>query len=131
MLLNDYYTYEIRSINSNGSLSPHCHLPGRGAAVENVEHVLTCPATASVRVDSLNEISEIVTTSTSGVNFLEMSQNSSRFTQFLLDCTSDNLEYQHRMKKNDENLENIFIKSRRLINSTHMERLRLLKSTIN
>ena len=50
MLLNDYYTYEKRSIFSGGTLSPHCRLPecqASGGFVEDVKHILTqCLSTA-------------------------------------------------------------------------------------
>ena len=128
MLLNDFYTYELRSSNSNNVLSPHCRLPGCDAPVEDVVHVLTCPATSSVRTTLLNQLRNICLSSVSQIDFDSIAQEAQTLTQFLLDCSSENLSISQRMKRDDPDLLQVFIISRRIINSTHQARLKLLKS---
>ena len=128
MLLNDYYTFELRAANSNNTLSLHCRLPGCQANSEDIQHVLTCSATAPVRETHLKQLRDVVTSSPSQIDFNSIVQNSTTFVQFLLDCTSENLTARHRMKRDDPALMQVFILSRKVINATHQERLKLLKN---
>ena len=116
MLLNDYYTFELRSANSNNTLSPHCRLPGCQAITEDVEHVLTCNATAPVRETHLKQLRDVVASSFSQIDFDSIVQNSATLVQFLLDSTSENLMAGQRMKRDDPALMQVFILSRKVIN---------------
>ena len=127
MLLNDYYSYEFRPINSNNVLSPYCRLPGCKDQIENVHHVLNCPATASVRAPLLQDLRELVTNSCSNVNFDAVSQDKECLVQFLLDCSSANLATGRRVDLKDPHLLQIYTVCRKVINVTHCERIKLLR----
>ena len=128
MLLSDYYTFEQRSANSNNTLSPHCRLPGCQAAIEDIEHVLTCTVTAPVRETLLNQLRNLCMSSPSQIDFVSFTSNTATITQFLIDCLSENLGISQRMRKDDPNLQQVYIISRRIISATHQQRLKLLKN---
>ena len=131
MLLNDYYTYEKRSIFSGGTLSPHCRLPecqASGEFVENVKHILTqCLSTARVRDNMLTHFLDAIKVSKPNFNFTLFSENKDLLVQSILDPLSQNLPSDMRIAAKDDNIENILRVSRQLVNSIHCERLRLLK----
>ena len=91
MLLNDFYSFERRSVYSNNTLSPLCRFPGCQDQVEDVQHILHCPSTAPVRTTLINQLREIISSSPSNVDLDLVFQNEEVSTQFLLDCSSDNL----------------------------------------
>ena len=126
MLLNDFYSFERRAAYSNNTLSPHCRFPGCQDQVEDVQHILHCPSTAPVRTTLINQLREVISSSPSNVDLDLVFQNEEVSTQFLLDCSSDNLVVGQRVLKDDPLLSDIFIINRRIINATHCERLKLL-----
>ena len=131
MLLNDYYTYEKRSIFSGGTLSPHCRLPecqASGGFVEDVKHILTqCLSTAKVRDNMLTHFHDAIKLSKPNFNFTLFFENKDILAQSILDPLSQNLPSDMRIEAKDDNIENILRVSRQLVNSIHCERLRLLK----
>ena len=50
-------------------------------------------------------------------------------TQFLLDCTSHNLENNVRIAACDPTVEDIIVQARHIINAIHCERIRKIKLT--
>ena len=130
MLLKDYYTYELRSTNSNNSLSPYCRLPGCHEQVEDIQHVLHCPATTSARVSLLNDLQEVVESASSSIDYAGISQNEEIMTQFLLDCSSQNLATGHRIDQDDHLMLEVYRICRRIINATHCMRIKLLRTII-
>ena len=67
--------------------------------------------------------------STSHVDIENVIESPQTLTQFLLDCTSDNLQPGQKIMLNDPELQNIFIISRRIIMATHNKRISLLKNS--
>ena len=130
MLLNDYYTFQLRSTNSNNSLSPYCRLPGCNEKVEDTQHVLHCPATSSARESLLTELRELVESASPHIDYVRLSQNEETMTQFLLDCSSHNLEPEQRIDQNYKLTMDVFKICRRIINATHCMRIKLLRTII-
>ena len=131
MLLNDYFTFEKRSIFSGGSLSPHCKLlecQSSGNSVENIEHILTkCRSTTKVRENMLINFYDAIKVSKPNLNLNLFSENTKLLVQYILDPLSQNLQSEIRISSKDVNLGNILRASRQLVNSIHHERLRLLR----
>ena len=130
MLLKDYYTFQLRSTNSNNSLSPYCRLLGCNEQVEDIQHVLHCPATASARVLLLTELRELVESVSPHIDYVRLSQNEETMTQFLLDCSSQNLEPEQRIDQNYNLTMDVFKICRKIINATHCMRIKLLRTII-
>ena len=105
MLLCDYYTYSVKDSQSGGGA--HCRLCPTPTdkcppPTEDIEHVLTqCVGTEVIRLEKLEELMAVTTTAKSGVNCNILRTNSSILTQFILDCTSNNLDNNVRVSMND------------------------------
>ena len=123
MLIEDLYTYEIKSDQSGGS--PHCRLcPDR--KTENISHILTfCSAYSDIRIRILEEYSYLCMEAKSAVDFSELMTDSEILCQFILDPSSFNLK--QRIHMNDPLLGSFFRVSRDLCFAVNERRLKLLK----
>ena len=132
MLSGDYLTSDLKHRQGGGG-SPSCRLCS--FPVENLQHVLSCPATAEPRMRIQTELKDLLCASTSNHaktlsdnQFLDLMSNTKLFTQFCVDCTSFNLPEVYRINFNDDKVTKIFSVTRDLCYSVHTARLRLLKS---
>ena len=123
MLIEDLYTYEIKSEQSGGS--PNCRLcPDE--KTENISHILTfCSVYNDIRIRILEEYSYLCMQAKSVVNFSELMADSESLCQFILDPSSFNLK--QRIHLNDPLLGSFFQVSRDLCYSVNEIRLKLLK----
>ena len=126
MLCGDYYTYQLKAKYQGGS--PHCRLcPNQD--IEHIEHILTqCPEYEDVRQRIFNDIKNICDQSRSSICFEELVTEPKTLTQFILDCSSLNLQY--RINSSDEHCASIFNLARDLcysINKSILQKLRKLK----
>ena len=132
LLLSDYYTYSVKDSQSGGGA--HCRLCTTSTdqcspPTEDIEHVLTqCVGTAEIRQEKLEELLAVTATAKSGVNCDILRTNSSTLTQFILDCTSNNLDNNVRVSVNDPVMIEIFIHARHMVNAIHCDRTRKLKN---
>ena len=121
MLLGDYYTYEIKSVQSGGD--PFCVLCVRNKNeehIENLHHILlSCENYSVVRNNYLEKYKNILISS--NIHFDEMYKNKEEFCQFILDPTSMNLK--KRININDPILPEIFKISRNLCHTINNKRL--------
>ena len=97
MLIEDLYTYEIKSDQSGGS--SHCRLcPDQ--KTENISHILTIySAYSDIRIRILEEYSYLCMEAKSVVDFSELMTDSEILCQFILDPSSFNLK--QRIHLND------------------------------
>ena len=109
-------------------------LSGCHEQVEDIQHVLHCPATAPARVSLLKELQELVESANLHINYVSLSQNKGTMTQFLLDCSSQNLAPGLRVDQNEHmtvhTTMDVFKICRRIINATHCMRIKLLRTII-
>ena len=132
MLSGEYLTFDLKSRQGTGG-SPSCrlcHFP-----VENLQHVLSCPATSEPRIRIQREMKDILcdtsnthTKSLSESQFQDLVADTKSFAQFCVDCTSFNLHEVYRLNLNDPRLSQVFKVTRDLCYATHIERLRQLKA---
>ena len=96
--------------------------------VEDIEHVLTrCAGTAEIREKKLEELLSVIVTAKTPINHHLLRQNSSILAQFILDCSSNNLDNDTRISQSDPVMMEIYIMARHLINAIHCERTRKIK----
>ena len=125
MLVGNYYTYSDRAAQSGGT--GQCRICPSGQ-IEDISHVLTqCSATEDVRKNILNEVETITRKAKSSVDFTAVTNNNITLTQFILDCTSLNLENGERIHINDPHVTVLFNMTRKLCHAIHSERMRKLK----
>ena len=123
MLIEDLYTYQIKSEQSGGS--PNCRLC-YDDSIEDICHILTvCSSYHEVRSRMLEEFSYLCMKSVSAVDFSEILTNSETLCQFILDPSSFNLK--QRIHLTDPLLASFFQVSRDLCHSINEKRLQLLK----
>ena len=123
MLIEDLYTYEIKSEQSGGS--PHCRLCS-AEQTENISHILTfCSAYSDIRIRILEEYSYLCLQVKSVLDFSELMTDSEILCQFILDPSSFNLK--QRIHLNDPLLGSFFRVSRDLCFAVNERRLKLLK----
>ena len=130
MLCGDFLTYSIRADQSGGS--PHCRICSNDCSgpSEDILHILTeCTATSATRIRILKDLEETI----SGSHFKGGPKNTNELDlttliQFILDCTSMNLQNKYKININDPQLTQIFKVTRDLIFAISQERMRLLKS---
>ena len=120
--------------------SPHCHLCGLSTGevsdnedthekIENIEHGLTrCVATRDIREKILHEMATVVMRNKSGCDFKQVCSIPAILTQFLLDCTSLNLQNTHRIHPDDPCAGLVYKTARDLCYGIHTERLRQLRA---
>ena len=131
MLSGEYLTFDLKSRQGTGG-SPSCrlcHFP-----VENLQHVLSCPATSEPRIRIQREMKDILcdtsnthTKSLSESQFNDLVADTKSFAQFCVDCTSFNLPDSVRININDARLPTIFSVTRDMCYSVHVTRLTKLK----
>ena len=127
-LVGDYLTYSLDHSHGNGK-SPHCRLCSTADTPlnESVSHVISqCSALESVRSRILPEILDVVRNLSPQKwvsNYLHL-QNDNTRTQFILDCTSQNLPISIRVKAT--NCMVVFRVTRDFCFAIHKERMRLL-----
>ena len=132
MLLSDYFCYDLKNAQSGGG--GHCRLcPApdgqESPPTENIEHILTkCEGTATIRENKLQELLTIAASAKSDINFDILRCNTDIMTQFILDCSSQNLQNDVRVSINDPQMPRIFIAARHLINGIHCERIKKIKA---
>ena len=132
MLFNDYPTYSRKDSQSGGG--PHCCLcpaeaPQSSPPSEDIQHVLTeCAGTAEIRRAKLPELMLLASSAKSDISVERISSDPTILTQFLLDCTSNNLDNDTRISICDPTAGDIYIQARHTINAIHCERLRQIKS---
>ena len=131
MLLSDYQTFESKDAQSGGG--SHCRLcpaPADQSSPpnENIEHVLTkCVATADIRQMKLEELVAITTVAKTEINLVKLLNCTRTLTQYILDCTSHNLENDVRISINDPTLNNIIVTARHMVNAIHCTRIKLIR----
>ena len=123
MLIEDYYTYQMKSEHSGGS--PNCRLcPDEKP--EDICHILTfCSSYNDIRTRILEEYSYLCLQNSSNINFSELISDSEILCQFILDPSSFNLK--NRIHLNDPQLGSFFQISRDLCFSINERRIKLLK----
>ena len=133
MLLGDYYTYEMKSQQSD--CSPHCRVCASQTTKrhdsisesESICHILViCEAYRDIRNNILSQMHALCEQSVSGVNFSEVMKHPQALCQFLLDPSSMNLFA--RISMQDPQLESFFKLTRQLCYSINEKRLTLLRS---
>merc|ERR1712020_324240 len=101
MLMSDYHTYSQKdSLSGGGSHCRLCPTTSYQSTLpeEDIEHVLTqCVGTSDTRRAKLPALLSLAATAKSTVNIEKISSNNSILTQFLLDCTSCNLDNDTRI----------------------------------
>ena len=123
MLIEDLYTYEIKSEQSGGS--SHCRLCS-DEKTENISHILTfCSAYSDIRIRILEEFSYLCLQVKSVLDFSELMTDSETLCQFILDPSSFNLK--QRVHMNDPLLGSFFRVSRDLCFAVNERRMKLLK----
>ena len=128
MLAGDYLTYSMQAAQTDSS--PHCRLCF--APFDDTEHVVaSCNATADSRDRLFLELAVVTSLTANKIDFLEIAKNPNTLTQFILDCTSLNLENKHRGSIQDNAVSTIFKKCREMIFTIHSERIRKLKEVKN
>ena len=127
-LVGDYLTYSLDHSHGNGK-SPHCRLCSAADTTpeETVSHVISrCSALENVRSRILHEIFDVVRNLSPQKwvsNYLHLQDYNTR-TQFILDCTSQNLPVSIRVKATDSSV--VFRVTRDFCFAIHKERMRLL-----
>ena len=120
MLIEDYYTYQMKSEQSGGS--PNCCL----CPDEKPEDILTfCSSYSDIRIRILEEYSYLCLQNSSDINFSELISDSKTLCQFILDPSSFNLT--KRIYLNDPLLGSFFQVSRDLCFSNNERRIKLIK----
>ena len=123
MLIEDYYTYQMKSEQSGGS--PNCRLCTDDKP-EDICHILTfCSAYNAIRTRILEEYSYLFLQNSLDINFSEVISDSETLCQFILDPSSFNLK--NRIHLNDPQLPSFFQVSRDLCFSINERRIKLLK----
>ena len=124
-LTGDYLTYQVRNRQSGGG--PHCRLcPGREE--EDICHIISsCPATSDIRERIVEEILIKCKSAKTVCDTDTIKSDPVLLTQFILDCTSLNLNNGHRIHVEDPIVPDIFRTSRDLCHALHSERLKQLK----
>ena len=134
MLFSDYFTYALKDAQCGGG--SHCRLcpvPPDGAPrpTENLEHVLTqCEGTADVRQEKLHDLLTISSMAKSGVNCAALKNDNNALTQYIIDCTSLNLENDVRVSINDPMMTEIYVTARHMVNAIHHSRTKQLKTLL-
>ena len=124
-LTGDYLHAERLALDQP-HLSPACKLCS--AAVESTEHVLTnCIATAECRRRILPELLQTTVAAVQPMSHVITNPTSPNLTQFLLDCTSINLDQSLRVPAHNPKVSDIFKVTRDWCFAVNNERLRLLK----
>ena len=132
MLFSDYPTYSLKDSRSGGG--PHCRLcpavaPQSSPPSEDIQHVLTeCTGTAEIRRAKLPELMLLASSAKSVISVEKIFGDPAILTQFLLDCTSNNLDNDARISACDPTAGDIYLQARHTINAIHCERLRQIKS---
>ena len=94
---------------------------------EDIQHILTaCVGTEQIRETILPKIEAAVGLCKFPVNFSTIRDSPQTLTQFLLDCTSFNLNNSSRINIGDPFVKNIFTEARHYINAVHLERIKKL-----
>ena len=131
MLMSDYFTYSVKNAQSGGG--SHCRLcpvpvGGTSPPTEDIEHVLTqCEGTANIRQKKLEELIAVTAMAKSEINCSTLTSNTRTLTQYILDCTSNNLENDVRVSSSDPLLSDIYVTARHMTSAIHYERLKKLK----
>ena len=124
-LAGDFLTAEVLA-SDQPNLSPACKLCR--SPVESSEHVLVhCRATADVRQRIFPELLNIVA-EVQPDSILLKNHNHPQLTQFILDCTSANLDDNVRIPAHNPGISKVFALSRDWCFSISNERARLLKN---
>ena len=124
MLVGDFYTYEMKSLQSGGS--SHCRLCCEMKS-ESISHILThCSAYSDIRMRIFQEYAYLCLQSCSGVDFSELLSDNEKLRQFILDPTSLNL--QKRVNPGDPLLGTFIQKSKDICFGISELRLKLLRS---
>ena len=134
MISGDYYTYSMRSSQSGGS--PHCRICSstehsdelQPAPEEDISHILTeCVGTKEIRETILPKIEAASRKTKCPIDFQVIKKSPKILTQYLLDCTSLNLNNNMRVNISDEAASDIYREARHFIHAVHLERARILK----
>ena len=126
MLTDDLYTYDKKARYQGGS--PQCRLCSEQHVEDLVHIVATCKTYQNCRLRILFQMEIICRHAKSRINFRTIQQNPNQLTQFILDCTSINLE--NRISEYDEICPLIFNLARDLCHGiirTRDSQLKLLK----
>ena len=128
-LTGDILTGARLSKNQPGS-NPACKLCL--SSYETIEHILTvCPALSDVHQRLYPELMNVVN-AVQPSNKIMQSHSTSILTQFILDCTSMNLENDYRIPANNPNIHEIFSLSRDwclAVANSRTKQLSILKNT--
>ena len=123
-LTGDYLTAERLALDQP-NLNPACKLCH--APVESTEHVLvTCNATAEVRRRLFPELMNIAA-QVQPKSLILQNPSASELTQFILDCTSFNLDEAIRIPTHNPGISQVYKISRDWCYAVSNERARLLR----
>ena len=124
----DYMTNE-KLAKDNPTRSPACDLCPCPAPLDSIEHILvSCRATAEVRARLIPELLNIVAKVQPQCSILQCYPPPSTLTQFILDCTSNNLPDNIRIPAHNPDIGAVYRLSRDFCYAISCERSRLLKS---
>ena len=127
-LVGDYYHAERLALDQP-HLSPACKLCL--APVESTEHVFgACTATAECRRNILQELLNTVA-AVQPMSWILKKPTTAQLVQFILDCTSINLEEHYRVPAHNPGVQDIFKISRDWCFLISNERLRQMKKLSN
>ena len=136
MLTGDYLTYNRIALD-NESADPCCRIcrhtkPYQPSPPETIAHILTaCSGTAEVRERLLPELLNTLLEVQPNHAYLtcppELNSLDHTLTQFLLDCSSFNLEPQYRISITNDRLLDMFRISRDICYAAHSSRMTKLK----
>ena len=129
MLAGNYFTYEIKSIQSGGS--PHCRCcVSSTPANENLIHILTiCDAYSDIRDRIMIEYQDLCNQTKNAISFQDIFSEGKTLCQFILDPASFNLKT--RVHMNDPVLLPLFKTSRGYCYAVNARRMKLLKEKAN
>ena len=130
MLAGDYQCFA--NLASDQGIEPHCRmcelLSSHPSPVEDLEHILTrCRATADTRNRIIPELLNTLAGCYPGNGLLTKITHAT-LTQFILDCSSLNLQTHIRVPPNHPGFKSIAKLCSNFINGIHRDRTRQLKA---
>ena len=124
-LTGDFYCYAVRAVQTG--CSSHCRICPSREPEDIVDVVAGCAATNDVRTNMMVNVIAAASSTAVPIDIPSILQDKKTLCQFLLDCTSLNLDNNTRVNMNDPATAEIFRQSRKLVAAVHAERMRRIK----
>ena len=125
----DYYCFAARGAQTGQST--HCRIcpsDDDSREPEDIVHVVAgCAATNDIRTNMMVNVIAAASSTAVPIDIPSILQDKKTLCQFLLDCTSLNLDNNTRVNMNDPASAEIFRQSRKLVAAVHAERMRRIK----